>query len=129
MSVFQELEEDLCCEEHIGEGAVAVEGTGNLKAFTEGIETVTRCCFKEALAEEHCAQAQREFDVSPAAFFLYLEEASVECGVVCDKGGIFCKGKEFWENGHDGRGIAQCVICDVVDPPGIRGNGTFGVHQ
>lgn len=129
MSMFQELEEYLCCEEYIGKGAVAVRGKGNLEAFTECIEVVTRSCWEEVLTEEHGAQAQREFNVSPAEFLLCFEETPIEGGIVCNEGGIFCKCKEFREDSHDGRSIMQGVVGDVVDPLGVRWYGTFGVYQ
>src|SRR3989338_3648228 len=129
MPVFQELSEHLRSQEYIGHGPVAVGGNGNLEAFAESIETMTRYCWEEAFTEEHCAQAQREFDVSPAQFLLHLKETSIEGGVVCNKQRVLCECKEFGENGHNGRCIAQCIVSDLVDPLGIRWNQTFRIYE
>lgn len=103
--MVEEFKKYLCSEEDIREGTVTVGGEGNLEASTECIEVVMGGGWEEALTEEHGAETWGEIDVSPAVFLFHSEKAHIECGVMCDEGGVMRKGEEFRENGHNGRGI------------------------
>ena len=129
MPVFQELQEHLCRQENIGQGAMAVGGKGNLEAFTECVEVMTRGCAEETLTEEHGAEARWKFDVSPAIFFLHIEETPIEGGVVRDQQRVLYKSQDFWEDGHDCWSITERFVGNVMDPFGIGGNRTFRVYQ